>query len=309
MDLLNFLEKFKIVQSMKLLRQIITTAVTLNLLVGCGYEFPKGDKYPDLSEFQNLKNTVFEMDTIFCGTDKFLYDSDYLYAINDKEELCVLDKNFRLKQIIGDSVSNFAVGTDKTVYMQHQNFISKIKYPSKTKVRLPYIALDIPDESYIAQKYHLSADSLGYYDSEKMDSLIKIEIDKQMGIVRKVYNLGWGWNYLCITSQGEVVSDTQYSEFCTTPIDSFPSAKEMKKTEKHLRKFDSSVLGNKSGGNHFVFWFQPYSYDYYTLKIGRDSIRFKVNDGEHSISELKDPFGNSVLVKFDNVLYSIKRRK
>ena len=80
-----------------------------------------------------------------------------------------------------------------------------------------------------------------------------------------------------------------------------------------MYSFDQVVLGNQGGGNHFVFWFYPYGYKYYTFKIGNDSIQFKWNTkSSRKIIQIKDLWGDRVLIYKDSdsggELYNIRKK-
>ena len=82
---------------------------------------------------------------------------------------------------------------------------------------------------------------------------------------------------------------------------------------KNLIEFDRVTLGNDGGGNHFFFWYIPYGYDYYTFKIGNDSIQFKWNDkGLRTIVQVKDLWGDRILIYRDGEnrgeLYNIRKK-
>ena len=86
------------------------------------------------------------------------------------------------------------------------------------------------------------------------------------------------------------------------------------KINDNLYEFDWVTLGNHGGGNHFVFWFTPYGYRYYTFKIGNDSIQFKWNTkSSRQIIQLKDLWDDRVLIYKDGEnggeLYSISLMK
>jgi len=73
----------------------------------------------------------------------------------------------------------------------------------------------------------------------------------------------------------------------------------IKKENSHLEMFDYSVLGNTGKGNHFVFWFDSYGYEYYYLKIDNDSTAFKFNtkgNAGKGIVQLEFPFEKKFLL-------------
>ena len=172
------------------------------------------------------------------------------------------------------------------------------------------------DHDSIVKNYAVPKDENGAYDLEEVTKINKQYIDNQLGVIEKIIPVGFS-SIVCIGSKGEYFTeDYKYNNYYDIENYKTTSYNYLgdDKINDNLYEFDWATLGNHGGGNHFVFWFTPYGYRYYTFKIGNDSIQFKWNTkSSRQIIQLKDFWRDRVLIYKDGEnggeLYSISSMK
>lgn len=300
----------------------------LSLYSSCGYEIPGKDKHPEIPEFNGFDKDLFVIDTLLTevqlmgtevqlmATDKVVYDStDKFIYLRKGDEWFLLDKDFKIKQKIN---AKGYFGGNKTFYDKiedkNKTIIYKYTYPWEKAEKVK--ELQYLDHDSIVKNYAIPKDENGAYDLEEVTKINKRYIDNQLGVIEKIIPVDFH-SIVCIGSKGEYFTEdykyNHYYEIEDTKTTSYSYLGD-DKINDNLYEFDWVALGNHGGGNHFVFWFTPYGYRYYTFKIGNDSIQFKWNTkSSRQIIQLKDFWGDRVLIYKDGEnggeLYSISSMK
>ena len=294
----------------------------LSLYSSCGYEIPGKDKHPEIPEFNGFDKNLFVVDTLLTevqlmGTDKVIYDStDKFIYLRKGDEWFLLDKDFKIKQKI-NAKGDF--GGNKTFYDRKEDekyriIIYKYTYPWEKAEKVK--ELQYLDHDSIVKNYAVPKDENGAYDLEEITKINKQYIDNQLGVIEKIIPVDFH-SIVCIGSKREYFTEdykyNNYYDIEDTKTTSYSYLGD-DKINDNLYEFDWVALGNHGRGNHFVFWFIPYGYRYYTFKIGNDSIQFKWNTkSSRQIIQLKDLWDDRVLIYKDGEnggeLYSISSMK
>ena len=299
----------------------------LSLYSSCGYEIPGKDKHPEIPEFNGFDKDLFVIDTLLTevqlmgtevqlmATDKVVYDStDKFIYLRKGDEWFLLDKDFKIKQKIN---AKGYFGGNKTFYDKiedkNKTIIYKYTYPWEKAEKVK--ELQYLDHDSIVKNYAIPKDENGAYDLEEIKKINKQYIDNQLGAIERIIPVGFS-SIVCIGNKGEYFTEdynyNHYYEIEDTKTTSYSYLGD-EKINDNLYEFDWVTLGNHGSGNHFVFWFTPYGYKYYTFKIGNDSIQFKWNTkGSRQILQLKDLWDDRVLIYKDGEnggeLYSIRKK-
>ena len=310
------------------LLKIACLLVLLYLCSSCGYEIPGKDKHPEIPEFNGFDKDLFVIDTLLTevqlmgtevqlmATDKVAYDStDKFIYLRKGDEWFLLDKDFKIKQKIN---AKGYFGGNKTFYDKiedkNKTIIYKYTYPWEKAEKVK--ELQYLDHDSIVKNYAIPKDENGAYDLEEITKINKQYIDNQLGVIEKIIPVDFH-SIVCIGSKGEYFTEdykyNHYYEIEDTKTTSYSYLGD-DKINDNLYEFDWVALGNHGRGNHFVFWFIPYGYRYYTFKIGNDSIQFKWNTkSSRRIIQLKDLWDDRVLIYKDGEnggeLYSISSMK
>jgi len=275
--------------------KIIFLLAIVSLYSSCGYEIPGKDKHPEIPEFNGFDKDLFVVDTLLTevqlmGTHKVIYDpTDKFIYLRKGDEWFLLDKDLKIKQKIN---AEGYFGGNKTFYDRKE------------------------DEKYRIIIYKYTYPWEKAYDLEEVTKINKQYIDNQLGVIEKIIPVGFS-SIVCIGSKGEYFTeDYKYNNYYDIENYKTTSYNYLgdDKINDNLYEFDWATLGNHGGGNHFVFWFTPYGYRYYTFKIGNDSIQFKWNTkSSRQIIQLKDFWRDRVLIYKDGEnggeLYSISSMK
>ena len=309
--------------------KIIFLLAIVSLYSSCGYEIPGKDKHPEIPEFNGFDKDLFVIDTLLTevqligtevqlmATDKVAYDStDKFIYLRKGDEWFLLDKDLKIKQKIN---AEGYFGGNKTFYDRKEDekyriIIYKYTYPWEKAEKVK--ELQYLDYDSIVKNYAVPKDENGAYDLEEVTKINKQYIDNQLGVIEKIIPVGFS-SIVCIGSKGEYFTeDYKYNNYYDIEDYKTTSYNYLgdDKINDNLYEFDWVTLGNHGGGNHFVFWFTPYGYRYYTFKIGNDSIQFKWNTkSSRQIIQLKDFWGDRVLIYKDGEnggeLYSISSMK
>ena len=302
--------------------KIIFLLALLSLYSSCGYEIPGKDKHPEIPEFNSFDKDLFVVDTLLTeiqlmATHKIIYSStDKFIYLKKGDEWFLLDKNFKIKQKIN---AKGYFGGNKTFYdrkedEKHRIIIYKYTYPWEKAEKVK--ELQYLDHDSIVKNYAIPKDENGAYDLEEIKKINKKYIDNQLGVIERIIPVGFS-SIVCIGNKGEYFTEdykyNHYYEIEDTKTTSYSYLGD-DKINDNLYEFDWVALGNHGRGNHFVFWFIPYGYRYYTFKIGNDSIQFKWNTkSSRQIIQLKDLWDDRVLIYKDGEnggeLYSISSMK
>ena len=263
----------------------------LSLYSSCGYEIPGKDKHPEIPEFNGFDKDLFVIDTLLTevqlmgtevqlmATDKVAYDStDKFIYLRKGDEWFLLDKDFKIKQKIN---AKGYFGGNKTFYDKiedkNKTIIYKYTYPWEKAEKVK--ELQYLDHDSIVKNYAIPKDENGAYDLEEVTKINKRYIDNQLGVIEKIIPVDFH-SIVCIGSKGEYFTeDYKYNNYYDIEYYKTTSYSYLgdDKINDNLYEFDWVALGNHGRGNHFVFWFIPYGYRYYTFKIGNDSIQFQWN--------------------------------
>lgn len=293
--------------------------VQLCLCISCGYGVPEKDKYPEMPEYNGFDPNLFVVDTLLTDIDKHavIYDrtDGFIYCHRPmKEEFFLLDKSLKIKEKL--NVKGTFIG-NKTFYEVEGDIFNPVvyKYVYPWKKRIKVNELKKMEYDSVVKNYDIPKDKRGKYDVYVIRDVNRQYMDSLLGGLKETINLR---DYIiCLGNKEEYFLRARdykwyYGEERPKKTDFFDYILK-EQINKNLIEFDRVTLGNDGGGNHFFFWYIPYGYDYYTFKIGNDSIQFKWNSkGLRTIVQVKDLWGDRILIYRDGEnrgeLYNIRKK-
>ena len=289
--------------------QLFLLLFSLFILSACTPEPVEGDKHPSVPKFPAHTNDkiiiekLFEEQITSHGRTK-----NYIYT-DHPEGLQIYDLNFDpihlIKKpkdgyVISHMTNNEAVYSqvfDKTITATNQiKNVFEYKAPLFKKEEILYTNIDkkIPRilRSEIIKK-HLSRiqeaeKTLDYNKSDFMWTLIDEEQELRTKKLNKAIEK-LTKNLVCRKKIGSFSYVLQYPDFSTViEMVSFTDHPMIKKIgncgsdynilSKFPESFDKTVMGNSTSGNHFVFGYTSFGYNYITLKLGNETTKTKVTN-------------------------------
>lgn len=272
-------------------------------LVACFPAPVEGDKHPDVPLFPGISNPALKVELMLelhglRRTSQYYYAQRYSEYSTKAAELAIYDHSFNLianipagRLLLTEDGAAFSADKDKhgfieTVYLhQAPGFGSKLKldllepnqeYPEFDRARLSreykeQLAekseqADFDKDRFITQQYSQARNE--YRENRLKEMLAQAE-------------------YICVLSEFITVVKSDGNFFAIKAYESLRAInKELKVYSKKSsyrsvqaqapESFDKTVLGNNSSGNHFVFGFSSYGYNYINLHLGGELGQTKV---------------------------------
>jgi len=302
-------------------------------LVACFPAPVEGDKHPDVPLFPDTSNANLKVELMLelhglRMTSQYYYGQRYSDYSTKAAQLVIYDHSFRLianvadgRLLLTEDGATFSVDTDKhgfieAVYLhQAPEFHSKLKldlvdangeYPEFDRARLALEykeelaakskQADFDESRFISQRYYQARNK--YRKRRLKDMLDQAE-------------------YICVLSEFITVVKSNGDFFAIKAYENLQGISEglkaySKKTSYRSvqtqvpESFDKTVLGNNSSGNHFVFGFSSYGYNYINLRLGGLLGQSKVpnNSGGPGLVILPSS-DNQIILQKDSRLYRL----
>lgn len=321
---------------------LIFICLSVFVIQSCGYRMTEDDKYPDMEVYPQTSNPDYVIDSLFEINGKIRYTEKYMYAStikkSDKDSdlsyLSVLDKELNiLKEIFVDESSNqvkYNIDSDDNIYLvARDKELYRYTYPWKNAEKLPKI-IDVTQTDSLKLVYadliekRLAANSL-FYVGGFIDSIFNAQIQNLYKVNTCVLPIDpYKTDYYVVLNDYEgrqsygIIHD--YSEIwqksyqnnkasCNPKIEDYSYSNKTNSPNLHL---EQAALGNKSSGNHLVFWFTPHGYDYYKIEVNGDTIRFKIQNDNLSyptFTQIGSVFTDKILLlENTEVLYQVRKK-
>lgn len=339
-NIINILYKTKKYNILK----VIFVSISIFFIQACGYRTVEKDKYPDMPIFPETTNKNYSLDSLTTMDLGVKYTDKYMFLITKKEPndsleqvtLCIYDKYMnRVKEIHASPLFDkdkivYNVDSDNNIYIIGiDNKLYKYTYPWNKAIEMHKI-LDVTQRDSMKLVYaneitkRIAQDSL-FYEEGFINNIFNTKIKELYDINDCVLPIDpYHYEYFVVlnNSMGQqsyaIIRD--YSELWES---SFQNRKFMCDSLVHNYtylnehdapnlKLEQATLGNKSSGNHFVFGYTAYGYDYYKINIDKDTISFKIENGSLSnprFSQFGSAFTNQVLLLHDDILYRVRKNE
>jgi hypothetical protein len=327
-------------------KNYITTSFLCFLIIciqSCGYRLTEEDKYPDMPIYPHISNSDYSIDSIMKienssvkYTDQFLYTISFTKSNKDVESahLSILNKNMDIvKEIQWNPLFSkrfiYNVDENNNIYIVSENqSLYKYAYPWERMEEVPKI-LDVTKRDSLEVVYlktiqkRQKVDSL-FYIGAFIDSIFNSKVKKLYDMNDCVLPIdGYNTNYYVVLNDSNGRQSyaiiTDYSELwqtsyqnrklnCDSLVHQYTYSN---KTAAPNLILEQAALGNRSSGNHFVFGFTPYGYDYYKITVDKDTICFKIENNNLTyplFRQFGGLFTDKIILYKNDVLYTVKKK-
>ncbi len=296
-------------------KQLLLLSITM-LCISCGYKKPEGDKHPEIPVFPEHTNQKFEFVPFSYGrihTHMMAQTNNHYYiALFSNLDFLILNKSF--EEVMTLDVRGVAsIHESGTFY----SFTKKDYVKKAYRYQPPHFKEEsIPVKKI--QYYKPSFDSIvAKYSETIAEKKLNNKLFDTLKFADSIFFKKYTQDLQCVLPIG-AYPGTYIFKYADRDIfvecHLYPPGKESSlfnicntapsiQEADDLDLFDTAVLGNSSHGNHYVFGYKSYGYEYFSLKIGNNSTKFKVHSRDRMI-QLKSESKDKVIVYGDRLYWS-----
>lgn len=282
------------------------------------------DKFPEWSEFPNIKNKKVVIDSLpyefinLKHSDSFIFSHCIEQKAKSNENLnffIVFNQSFeiiekvRLKRdFTSFSSKNKEQKTHLTfkrlgdnIYVKEEN--SEFLYVFNLKTLTLNKINSLLSNKEFLKRYNVLHDTLkkeylfGELVNYKSDCVLKLDTNAQDTYIPILNNSCDFFISLNVSSSKELKKKENTIVFCGEDLHD-----ENNKVSS-LRLIGEAVLGNNSSGNHYYFYYVPYGYKYYSIITKNINFNFKFNSSDLDSENLKH------VTSYENQLFLLNSGK